>query len=164
MLRLRAIAGRRTALPLCGAVRALSTRLLDRRAALWDAEMERQQQDAARAAAEARPMDVSGLGKLLGAVEGVTRPLDLARKYDQKNAKRYMVARINGDTLWDMQRPLPARTTAVEFLPYSADDAALREVFWHSSAHVLGAALEKIYGDDLLLCDGPALREGGFFY
>lgn len=35
---------------------------------------------------------------------------------------------------------------------------------WHSAAHVLGLALEAHYGADALLCDGPALDEGGFFY
>ncbi|KAJ2712440.1 hypothetical protein H4R19_002751 [Coemansia spiralis] len=161
MLGLLAIAARCAAPP---RARLLSTRLLDRRIALWDAEMARQKELAARAAADAPPMVVSGLGKELNAVRGVTRPLDLARKYDQKYAKRYIVARINGDTLWDMQRPLPAHTTAVEFLPYSDSDPALQELFWHSTAHVLGAALEKMYGDDVLLCDGPPLAEGGFFY
>jgi threonyl-tRNA synthetase len=40
------------------------------------------------------------------------------------------------------------------------------QVFWHSAAHVLGAALEAELGPQLLLCDGPALltAEGGFFY
>jgi threonyl-tRNA synthetase len=39
---------------------------------------------------------------------------------------------------------------------------------WHSAAHVLGAALQAYFGDDVLLCDGPPQREdsstGGFFY
>ncbi|KAJ1731312.1 hypothetical protein LPJ61_002596 [Coemansia biformis] len=109
-------------------------------------------------------MLVSVFGKVRSAVAGVSRPLDLARKYDQKHAKKFVAARINGGMLWDMQRPLPAHTTAVEFLRFDGGDAAAKEVFWHSSAHVLGAALENIYGDDVLLCDGPALPEGGFFY
>ena len=39
-----------------------------------------------------------------------------------------------------------------------------KKVFWHSSAHVLGQALEEKYQDKVRLCDGPALAEGGFFY
>lgn len=35
------------------------------------------------------------------------------------------------------------------------------QVFWHSSAHVLGAAAEQLYG--ALLCHGPS-TESGFFY
>ena len=42
------------------------------------------------------------------------------------------------------------------------------QVVWHSAAHVLGAALQARFGDDVLLCDGPPLKEdsnnGGFFY
>ncbi|KAJ2777213.1 hypothetical protein H4R18_005268 [Coemansia javaensis] len=146
--------------------RGVSTRLLDRRCALWDREAERQ---GAAAAAEAgaaaeRAAQVTLLGKAREVALGATRPLDLARRYDQKQAKHFVVARVNGDTLWDMRRPLPAHTADVELLRFDGGDAAAKEVFWHSSAHVMGAALERVYGDDLLLCDGPALPGGGFFY
>ena len=40
----------------------------------------------------------------------------------------------------------------------------LREMYDHTGAHVLGAALEALYGDDLLLCDGPAIKPRGCFY
>lgn len=50
------------------------------------------------------------------------------------------------------------------------DDQTLMQ-FWHSSSHLLGHAMEEKYGDDCLLCDGPALKphsggvsNGGFFY
>jgi threonyl-tRNA synthetase len=36
-----------------------------------------------------------------------------------------------------------------------------RKTFWHSSAHLLGATLESLYGCNL--CIGPPL-ENGFFY
>ncbi|KAJ1835819.1 hypothetical protein LPJ63_000813 [Coemansia sp. RSA 2711] len=105
------------------------------------------------------------LGAERSAVANVSSPLDLARKYDQKNAKKYIAALVNGTTMWDMQRPIPPNTTALKFLQFDeADDPIAKKVFWHSSAHVMGAALEQLYGDDLLLCDGPALPEGGFFY
>ena len=35
------------------------------------------------------------------------------------------------------------------------------QVFWHSTAHVLGEAMERIYGGHL--CYGPPIDEG-FFY
>ena len=41
------------------------------------------------------------------------------------------------------------------------EDKHGKEVFWHSSAHILGAALEEVYGS--YLCIGPAI-DGGFFY
>lgn len=36
-----------------------------------------------------------------------------------------------------------------------------QKVFWHSSAHVLGEAMERVYGG--LLCYGPPI-ENGFYY
>lgn len=36
-----------------------------------------------------------------------------------------------------------------------------KQVFWHSSAHVLGEAMEKHYGG--CLCYGPPI-EGGYYY
>ncbi len=41
------------------------------------------------------------------------------------------------------------------------DDKEGKEVFWHSSAHLLGQSLENNYG--AWLCHGPALAKG-FFY
>ncbi|KAJ2592011.1 hypothetical protein H4R99_006554, partial [Coemansia sp. RSA 1722] len=98
------------------------------------------------------------------ATANLTTPLDMARKYAQKNAKKYIVAIINDTKVWDMQRPLPMFTKSLRFMGFDSNSAMAQEVFWHSSAHVMGAALEKIYGDDLLLCDGPAQTDGGFFY
>jgi len=43
----------------------------------------------------------------------------------------------------------------------SFDDNNGKEVFWHSSSHILGSALEEVYGCHL--CIGPAI-DGGFFY
>ena len=47
----------------------------------------------------------------------------------------------------------------VEFLGFEDEEA--KRVFWHSSAHVMGYAMEMYYGG--LLTVGPALDEG-FFY
>lgn len=35
------------------------------------------------------------------------------------------------------------------------------QVYWHSSAHILGEAMEKVYGG--CLCYGPPI-ENGFYY
>lgn len=48
------------------------------------------------------------------------------------------------------------------YCSFSSDEG--KKVFWHSSAHVLGQALEAKFQDKVRLCDGPPLREGGFFY
>lgn len=48
---------------------------------------------------------------------------------------------------------------SVKFLTF--EDAKGKEVFWHSSAHVLGAALENMFQGHL--GHGPATDQG-FFY
>jgi hypothetical protein len=62
--------------------------------------------------------------------------------------------------LWDMTRPLVGHVSKIEFLKFE-DDQDARTAFWHSSAHVLGEALERLYGSRLTV--GPPLA-GGFYY
>jgi threonyl-tRNA synthetase len=62
--------------------------------------------------------------------------------------------------LWDMTRPLVGSVSKMEFLKFE-DDVDARTVFWHSSAHVMGEALERLYGSRLTI--GPPLA-GGFYY
>lgn len=66
----------------------------------------------------------------------------------------------NMTMLWDMTRPLVGNVSKLEFLKFDADQDA-RTVFWHSSAHILGEALEHLYGSRLTI--GPPLA-GGFYY
>eukprot|EP01055_Gregarina_sp_Pseudo9_P001407 Gregarina_sp_Pseudo_9__1406@NODE_193_length_3680_cov_38_449327_g178_i0_p1_GENE_NODE_193_length_3680_cov_38_449327_g178_i0NODE_193_length_3680_cov_38_449327_g178_i0_p1_ORF_typecomplete_len781_score173_50tRNAsynt_2b/PF00587_25/2_3e03tRNAsynt_2b/PF00587_25/2_8e45HGTP_anticodon/PF03129_20/3_1e15TGS/PF02824_21/4_5e09tRNA_SAD/PF07973_14/3_3e09KCH/PF16944_5/0_067_NODE_193_length_3680_cov_38_449327_g178_i0302372 len=61
-------------------------------------------------------------------------------------------------SLWDMHRPLPCSCN-IEFLKFDAPEA--KHCFWHSSAHLLGLALEQNFGVDLTI--GPALQRG-FYY
>jgi len=62
--------------------------------------------------------------------------------------------------LWDMTRPLVGPVSKLEFCKFD-DDRDAKTVFWHSSAHILGEALEHLYGTKLTI--GPPLA-GGFFY
>lgn len=62
--------------------------------------------------------------------------------------------------LWDMMRPLVGPVSKLEFLKFD-DDRDAKTVFWHSSAHMLGEALEHLYGCKLTI--GPPLA-GGFYY
>ena len=59
---------------------------------------------------------------------------------------------------WDMSRPLEG-DCELELIKFGDDRG--KEVFWHSSAHILGEALESLYG--ARLTHGPP-TEGGFFY
>jgi threonyl-tRNA synthetase len=64
----------------------------------------------------------------------------------------------NVGELWDLNRPLIG-DCALQLLKF--DDPEGKTVFWHSSAHVLGAAIEASYGAYLTI--GPALQQG-FYY
>ena len=60
--------------------------------------------------------------------------------------------------LWDMNRPLISDCMLV-FEKFDSPDG--KTVFWHSSAHILGQAMEKHYGAYLTF--GPPVQDG-FYY
>ena len=62
--------------------------------------------------------------------------------------------------LWDLQRPLVGPVSKLELLKFE-DDKDAKTVFWHSSAHMMGEALEHAFGSKLTI--GPPLA-GGFYY
>lgn len=64
----------------------------------------------------------------------------------------------NVTLLWDMNLPLIGNCK-IQFLNFENEEG--KKVFWHSSAHIMGSALEKLYGGYLTI--GPALKEG-FYY
>jgi threonyl-tRNA synthetase len=72
----------------------------------------------------------------------------------------------NKRIVWDLSRPFHSGNftdPCVLLQVHSFDDDGMAALFWHSSAHILGAALEAKFGDDVLLCDGPSGPDG-FFY
>lgn len=62
--------------------------------------------------------------------------------------------------LWDINRPLVGNVSKLELLKFDSDEEA-KTVFWHSSAHIMGEALENLYGNQLTI--GPPLNNG-FYY
>lgn len=62
--------------------------------------------------------------------------------------------------LWDLSRPLVGSVAKLELLKFDNDQDA-KTVFWHSSAHMMGEALEHLNGVKLTI--GPPLA-GGFYY
>lgn len=77
-----------------------------------------------------------------------------------KNSKVYntfVAAKMDGQ-LYDMSH-VQTEPCEVQFVTFQDEDG--KHVFWHSSAHVLGAALENIYAGQL--GHGPAIASG-FFY
>ncbi|XP_063001789.1 threonine--tRNA ligase, mitochondrial [Elgaria multicarinata webbii] len=113
---------------------------------------------AERTRKEKRPIWISLPGsKQIEGEAWASTPYQVALQISQSLAKRAVTARVNGH-LHDLDRPLEADAT-VEFVDF--DSQAGQALFWHSSAHILGAAAERFYG--ALLCHGPS-TENGFFY
>mmetsp|Transcript_18007 Transcript_18007/g.31514 ORF Transcript_18007/g.31514 Transcript_18007/m.31514 type:complete len:717 (-) Transcript_18007:31-2181(-) len=93
--------------------------------------------------------------------EGVsfeTSPLDIANGISSGLARAVIVALVN-DKEWDLARPLEG-DCQLELLKF--DNPRAQHVFWHSSAHILGEALEITLKGHL--CIGPPLDDGGFYY
>src|SRR5262245_49413382 len=96
-----------------------------------------------------------------GSVKSVpqgTAPLDIARSISQRLADDAIVARVNGD-LWDLSRPLESNSS-LQILTTKNTDAL--EVYRHSTAHLLAAAVLELYPETKLGI-GPPI-ENGFYY
>eukprot|EP01026_Neomeris_dumetosa_P069076 TRINITY_DN6808_c0_g2_i1.p1 TRINITY_DN6808_c0_g2~~TRINITY_DN6808_c0_g2_i1.p1 ORF type:complete len:773 (+),score=103.25 TRINITY_DN6808_c0_g2_i1:143-2320(+) len=96
-------------------------------------------------------------GKEVKGVKGATTPLEIAEGISKSLAKKVVVAQVDGED-WDLFRPLEGNCALKLF---GFEDLEGQETYWHSSAHVLGQALELEFGVDLTI--GPALEEG-FYY
>uniref|UniRef100_A0A8C2WAC6 threonine--tRNA ligase n=1 Tax=Chinchilla lanigera TaxID=34839 RepID=A0A8C2WAC6_CHILA len=86
-----------------------------------------------------------------------TTPYQVAAEISQELAENTVIAKVNGE-LWDLDRPLEGDST-LELLMFDNEEA--QAVYWHSSAHILGEAMELYYGGHL--CYGPPI-ENGFYY
>ncbi|KAK4216351.1 threonyl-tRNA synthetase [Rhypophila decipiens] len=87
-----------------------------------------------------------------------TTPAAIAKGISNSLYKKTVVARVDGETLWDIERPLE-KSCKLELLDFN--DEKGKEVFWHSSAHILGEACERRFGCSL--CIGPPVQDG-FYY
>lgn len=66
---------------------------------------------------------------------------------------------------YDLSRPISIlHSPSITARPLTFDDEAGKEIFWHSSAHVLAQALKRLY-PQIQLEDGPVVKNGpGFFF
>uniref|UniRef100_A0A1Q3FAE4 threonine--tRNA ligase n=1 Tax=Culex tarsalis TaxID=7177 RepID=A0A1Q3FAE4_CULTA len=96
-------------------------------------------------------------GKEVQATSWESTPYDVAKGISQGLADNTVIARVNNE-LWDLDRPLEGNCK-LQLLKF--DDPEAQAVFWHSSAHILGEAMEKRYGGHL--CYGPPI-DNGFYY
>ncbi|MCL4406712.1 TGS domain-containing protein, partial [Candidatus Parvarchaeota archaeon] len=72
--------------------------------------------------------------------------------------KDVIVAKVNGQ-LYDLSRKLEG-DSEIEFFTF--DSAEGKKVFWHSSAHIVAAAVKRLY-PEAMLGIGPSIDEG-FYY
>jgi threonyl-tRNA synthetase len=114
---------------------------------------------AAPATPEAAPVKVTLKdGKVLDATTAQT-PMDICKQLSNSLAKVVVVAKVNGKA-WDLFRPFESDCT-LEFFDFESPEG--KHCFWHSSAHILGQAIELEF-PDAQLCIGPPLEDGGFYY
>lgn len=85
-------------------------------------------------------------------------PGSFLRHVDKDISSDVVIAKVDGKQLWDLDRPLEY-ACRVSYVPFSSPEG--RNVFWHSSAHVLGEAAECQF--NCLLSHGPPVEQG-FFY
>jgi len=89
--------------------------------------------------------------------DGVTAA-DVLKTLGQRLQKEALVARVNG-RLVDLSTPLPSEA-AVTFLTFADEEG--RDVYRHTSAHILAQAVKRLY-PEAKLAIGPAIADG-FYY
>src|SRR6476619_7949364 len=87
-----------------------------------------------------------------------TRPLDVARAISPRLADDAIVARVDGN-LWDLNRPFEG-DAKLEILTTKNPEAL--EVYRHSTAHLLAAAVLELFPETKLGIGPPT--ETGFYY
>lgn len=96
-------------------------------------------------------------GKSRAYEPGITG-LDIAKSINQRLAAESLLVKVNGQP-YDVDRPV-TEDAAVQF--YTWEDEEGRQTFWHSSSHLMAAALEK-WCPGVKFGIGPAV-ENGFYY
>ena len=89
--------------------------------------------------------------------QGIT-PLDIAKSISEGLARNVLAAKVNGKVV-ELYRPIE-QNVAVQLLTWNDEEG--KEVFWHTSAHLLASAIEELY-PGAKFGIGPAI-ETGFYY
>lgn len=114
--------------------------------------------DAFVCAQEKKPIKITlPDGRQMDGTAWETTPLMIAKTISNSLSDRVVIAKVDGE-LFDTVRPLEKDCT-LELLDFENEEG--KQVFWHSSAHVLGEACERHYACHL--CLGPPV-EDGFYY
>ncbi|TRY89571.1 hypothetical protein DNTS_025289 [Danionella cerebrum] len=113
---------------------------------------------AEKAEKESKPIKITlPDGKVVDGESWKTTPYQVACSISQGLADNTVISKVNNG-VWDLDRPLEDDCSLV-FLKF--DDEEAQAVYWHSSAHIMGEAMERVYGG--CLCYGPPI-ENGFYY
>lgn len=88
---------------------------------------------------------------------GVT-PMSIAESISSRLAAEVLASTVNEES-WDLQKPITSNST---LKLHKWDDVQGKHAFWHSSSHLLAAALEQLY-PGIKFGIGPAI-ETGFYY
>lgn len=111
-----------------------------------------------KAAKDSKPIKITlPDGKVVDGESWKTTPYQVACGISQGLADNTVISKVN-NMVWDLDRPLEEDCSLV-FLKF--DDEEAQAVYWHSSAHIMGEAMERVYGG--CLCYGPPI-ENGFYY
>src|SRR5512147_1781814 len=85
----------------------------------------------------------------------VVTSLEIAQSISEGLARNVLSAKVNGE-LWDVTRKI-SRDTDILF--YTWNDPEGKSTFWHTSAHLMAAALETLY-PGVKFGIGPAIENG----
>uniref|UniRef100_A0A8B9KMC6 threonine--tRNA ligase n=1 Tax=Astyanax mexicanus TaxID=7994 RepID=A0A8B9KMC6_ASTMX len=111
-----------------------------------------------RAEKDSKPIKITlPDGKVVDGESWKTTPYQVACGISQGLADNTVIAKVN-NAVWDLDRPLE-EDCSLQLLKF--DDEEAQAVYWHSSAHIMGEAMERVYGG--CLCYGPPI-ENGFYY
>ncbi len=88
---------------------------------------------------------------------GIT-PLEIAREISNSLAKKALAAKLNGQVI-SLTEPLQ-ESGELQILTFKDDEG--RELFWHSSAHLMAQAIKRLY-PEAQLGIGPPIADG-FYY
>ncbi|KAJ3159324.1 54S ribosomal protein L39, mitochondrial [Geranomyces michiganensis] len=154
-------APKRTALLSSSQTRLHGT-LTQHRLAVWDEHAEKLR-TANQQHFAGKSITVGLEGRTVTGQAGVLTPLDVTKGLNLATDDAFLLAVVDKQHAWDLSRPLEA-DCALELVPTNSTAALAQHTVWHSGAHLLGWAMERQFGDTVHLCDGPALKTGGFFY
>lgn len=92
-------------------------------------------------------------------VESGSTPHDIASSIGEGLARQSIAARFNGDLI-DMSSPLLA-SGKIALITQNSPEAL--EIVRHSCAHLMAQAVKELYGSEVQVTIGPAIKDG-FYY